>query len=319
MSSIAAQILHGILILALAPLLTGYIRWLKARMTSRRGAPIWQPYRDIARLLRKEACVADAASWIFRAAPYVGFAAIFVACLMVPMIATDLPAHRMGDLLIVLSLLAMARFWTALAGLDIGTAFGGLGASRDLMIASLAEPALCVLILVCSLITGSTMPGHIAEHMIAGGLHVQISLLFLFLSLSMVAVAENGRVPIDNPATHLELTMVHEAMVLEYSGRHLALIEVTRMMKLVLYIGLIGALFFPYGMVSGPIADPLAVLNAVGAWIIKLLLAGFAVAMLESSIAKMRVFRVPEYLGAAILFALLAGCFVFLFNHGGVS
>jgi len=305
MIALLLQLLHTALMLALAPLLTGLVRRVKARLQARRGASVLQPYRDLARLLRKDAVLAVNASWLFRATPYLVFTALTLAVSLVPSFTTDLPLGPVADLIALASLLGSARFFTALAGMDVGTSFGGIGASREMMIASLAEPAMLMVTFTVSLLIGSTSLVAISEHVLVQHLGLRVSLGMGLVALVMVAVAENGRVPIDNPATHLELTMVHEAMVLEYSGRHLALIELSASLKLLLYVSLIACVFAPWGL-AAPAAGAGALAIGVVSYLAKLAVGGFLLALFETSIAKMRVFRVPEFLGAALMLGLLA-------------
>ena len=224
--------------LLLAPLLTGFVRKVKARLLRRQGPPLLQPYRDLLRLLRKEVVLAENASWLFRVAPYLIFAATWVAAALVPTFATGLLFSWTADLIAIIALLGSARFFLALAGLDVGTSFGGIGSSREVMIASLAEPAMIMIVFTLALVAGSTQLSTIAGFMLRRDVGLRVSLGLALVALIMVAIAENARIPVDNPATHLELTMVHEAMVLEYSGRHLALIELAASLKLLLYISL---------------------------------------------------------------------------------
>jgi len=258
-----------LLVLLLAPLLTGFVRKVKARLLRRRGPPLTQPYFDLVRLMRKDVVLAEGASWLFRVIPYLVFAATWVAASLVPTFRTGLLFSWSADLIAIAALIGSGRFFLALAGLDVGTSFGGIGSSREVMIASLAEPAMIMIV------------------------------------FTLVAIAENSRIPIDNPATHLELTMVHEAMVLEYSGRHLALIELASWLKLVLYVSLIACLFAPWGIESSG-ADLPALALGIIAYVAKLAVGGVLLALFETSIAKMRVFRVPEFLGAALMLGLLA-------------
>ena len=237
-----------LLVLLLAPLLTGFVRKVKARLLRRQGPPLIQPYRDLARLMRKEVVLADNASWLFRVIPYLIFAATWVAASLVPTFRTGLLFSWSADLIAIIALLGSARFFLALAGLDVGTSFGGIGSSREVMIASLAEPAMIMIVFTLALIAGSTQLSTIAEFMGSPAVGLRVSLALALFALIMVAIAENGRIPVDNPATHLELTMVHEAMVLEYSGRHLALIELSASLKLLLYVSLIACLFVPWGL-----------------------------------------------------------------------
>jgi formate hydrogenlyase subunit 4 len=300
-----------LVVLLTAPLLTGFVRKAKARLLRRRGPPILQPYRDLLRLFRKEVVLADSASWLFRVAPYLIFAATWVAAALVPTFGLGLIFSWSADLIAIVGLLGSARFFLALAGLDVGTSFGGIGSSREVMIASLAEPALIVVVFTLALIAGSTQLSTIAEVMGTSGIGLRVSLGLALVALIIVAVAENGRIPVDNPATHLELTMVHEAMVLEYSGRHLALIELASFLKLLLYISIIACVFVPWG-VARPDAAPAVLGVGIGAYLAKLAVAGFLLAFFETSIAKMRVFRVPVFLGAALMLALLATLLMFV-------
>ena len=299
------------LVLAAAPLLTGFVRKAKARLMGRRGPSLLQPYRDLLRLLRKEAMVADSASWLFRAAPYAVFAATWVAAALTPTFASGLMFSWSADLLAIVALVGAARFALALAGMDVGTSFGGIGSSRETMIASLAEPATIMIAFTLALVAGSTQLSSIAEHMLTEPVGLRVSLAMALAALLLVAVAENSRVPIDNPATHLELTMVHEAMVLEYSGRHLAAIELAASLKLLLYLSLIGCVFAPWGIAPAG-AGPLAYVVGVATWLGKLAVGGALLAVVETSIAKMRVFRVPEFLGAALMLSLLAVLLLFV-------
>jgi formate hydrogenlyase subunit 4 len=304
------QFLQMSLVIGLAPLLTGLVRVVKARLQRRRGPPLLQPYRDLARLARKEAIVADSASWLFRMAPYLVFAATWVAAALIPTFATGLLFSWSADLIAIVALLGSARFFLALAGLDVGTSFGGLGASREAMFASLAEPAMIVIVFSLALIAGSTQLSTIATAMTAG-VGLRVTLGMALIALIIVAVAENGRIPVDNPATHLELTMVHEAMILEYSGRHLAVIELASMLKLVLYVSLIICVFAPWGIAiaDAGIGDRLA---GAAFYVAKLGAAGVLLGVFETSIAKMRVFRVPDFIGAALMLGLLGALLLFV-------
>ena len=237
-----------VLVLLLAPLLTGFVRKVKARLLRRQGPPLLQPYLDLVRLMRKEVVLAESASWLFRVTPYLIFAATWVAASLVPTFRTGLMFSWSADLIAIIALLGSARFFQALAGLDVGTSFGGIGSSREVMIASLAEPAMIMIVFTLALIAGSTQLSSIAEFMGSPAVGLRVSLGLALLALTLVAIAENSRIPVDNPATHLELTMVHEAMVLEYSGRHLALIDLSASLKLLLYISLVACLFVPWAI-----------------------------------------------------------------------
>jgi formate hydrogenlyase subunit 4 len=248
LGALAGQGAQMFLVLLASPLLVGLVRRVNARLQRRRGPSVFQPYRDLARLLRKEVVLPDTTSWLFRAAPYVIFSATWVAAALVPTFATGLMFSWSGDIIAIVALIGTARFLQALAALDAGTSFGGLGSGREMMIASLAEPALLMVVFTVALVAGTTQLSAIAERLASPGVGLRISLALALIGFVIVAIAENARIPVDNPATHLELTMVHEAMLLEYSGRHLALIEWASALKLMLYCSLIGCVFIPWGM-----------------------------------------------------------------------
>jgi formate hydrogenlyase subunit 4 len=252
----------------------------------------------------QDAVLAQNASWLFRIIPYILFAATWVAAALVPTFATGLIFSWSADMIAIIALLATARFFLALAGLDVGTSFGGIGSSREVMIASLAEPAMLMTVFTLALIAGSTQLSTVAAFMTSGVAGLRVSLGLALIALIMVALAENARIPVDNPATHLELTMVHEAMVLEYSARHLALIELAASLKLLLYVSLIACVFAPWGL-APPGAGAAAYAIGIAAYLAKLAVGGFLLAVFEVSIAKMRVFRVPQFLGAALMLGLL--------------
>ncbi len=305
------QLVQMTIVIAVAPLLTGLIRATKSRLMRRQGPPLIQPYRDLIRLARKEAVVADTASWLFRFVPYLVFAATWVAAALVPTFATGLLFSWSADLIAIIALLGAARFFLALAGLDVGTSFGGLGSSREALFGALAEPAMIVIVFTLALVAGSTQLSTVAAYMASSYVGLRVSLGMALVALFIVAIAENGRIPVDNPATHLELTMVHEAMILEYSGRHLAVIELAAMLKLVLYISLIACVFAPWGLA---IADASVIDRVLGAiaYLAKLAVAGVALGVFETSIAKMRVFRVPDFVGAALMLGFLGALLLFV-------
>jgi formate hydrogenlyase subunit 4 len=300
-----------LLVLALSPLLTGWVRKVKARLLRRKGPPLLQPYRDLFRLMRKEVVLAENASWLFRVVPYVVFAVTWVAASLVPTFRGGLLFSWSADLIAIIALIGSARFFLALAGLDVGTSFGGIGSSREVMIASLAEPAMLMIVFTLALIAGSTQLSTMAAFMASGSQGLRVSLGLGLLALIMVAIAENARIPIDNPATHLELTMVHEAMVLEYSGRHLGLIDLSAELKLLLYLSVIGCLFVPWG-IAEPDAGVRALAVGVISFLAKLAVGAMLLAIFETAIAKMRVFRVPAFLGAALMLGLLATLLLFV-------
>jgi len=305
------QGLQMILVLLLAPLLTGVVRKVKARLLLRRGPSVVQPYRDLLRLLRKEVTLARNASWLFRAAPYLIFAATWVAAALVPTFAIGLEFSWSADLIAITALLGSVRFFLALAGMDVGTSFGGIGSSREVTIASLAEPAMIMIVFTLALIAGSTQLSNVAAFMLSKDVGLRVSLGLALVALIIVAIAENARIPVDNPATHLELTMVHEAMVLEYSGRHLAVIELAASLKLLLYISLIACVFAPWGL-AAPGAGPLALAVGMISYAGKLAIGGALLALFETTIAKMRVFRLPGFIGAALMLGLLGTLLLFV-------
>ncbi|MGZ5921859.1 MAG: respiratory chain complex I subunit 1 family protein [Rhizomicrobium sp.] len=297
--------------LALAPLLTGIVRKAKARLLRRVGPPLVQPYRDLWRLFQKEVVLAENASWLFRATPYLVFAITWVAASLVPTFAVGLQFNWTADLITIVALLGAARFFLALAGMDVGTSFGGIGSSREMMIASLAEPAMMMIVFSLALLAGSTQLSTMAQYMLSPNVGLRVTLGLSLISLMMVGIAENARIPVDNPATHLELTMVHEAMLLEYSGRHLALLELAAFLKLLFYISLIACLFVPWGL--APTNGTWAALG-VGliAYITKIVVGVCILALFETAIAKMRVFRVPTFLGAALMLGFLGALLLFV-------
>jgi formate hydrogenlyase subunit 4 len=292
-----------LLFVAAAPLLSGWIKRMKCHTQNRAAPSLFQPYRDLAKLLRKHSVVAENASWVFLSMPYILFGTTILAAAVVPLVAVALPTAAIADVIVLVGFLALGRFFLALAGMDIGTAFGGMGSSREMMIGALAEPVLLMTVFTVSMSAATTNISEAVSYTLSSGLVLRPSFLFAALGLMLVAVAETGRVPVDNPATHLELTMVHEAMILEYSGRHLALIEWASMIKLMVYMALIANLFLPIGIATDLTAPALAQgLVAIAA---KLALLGVVLVVWEIVMAKMRVFRVPPYLGFAFLLSLL--------------
>ncbi len=309
--NITLQGLQMLVALALAPGLTGLVRKIKARLTRRQGASVLQPYRDLQRLMWKEVVLAENASWLFRVAPYMIFAATWVAAALVPTFAIGLHFSWTADLIAIVALLGSARFFLALAGMDVGTSFGGLGSSREMMIGALAEPAMLMMAFSVALVAGSTQLSNVVAFMASGDVGIRVSMGMALIALVIVAIAENARIPVDNPATHLELTMVHEAMVLEYSGRHLAMIELAASLKLLLYMALIGCVFVPWGIApaNAGLADlVIGFLFFVG----KLAVGATLLALFETSVAKMRVFRVPDFLGVALMLGLLGTLLLFV-------
>jgi len=313
---IASQALEIVVALALAPLLTGWVNQCRAWLQNRSGPGVLQPYRMLHKLFHKDSVVADHASRLFRAVPYLVFGCMALASSIVPTISTDLPLSPAADAIALVGLFALARVFISLAAMDIGTSFGTLGARREMMIGFLAEPALLMVLFSASLIAGSTSLTTVVETLTHRELAIYPALAFAGVAFTMVSLAENARVPVDNPATHLELTMIHEAMILEYSGRHLALIEWASSLKLFAYscIGL--ALFLPWGIAEAN--APLALLPALLVLVLKLAVGGAALAVLETLAAKMRIFRVPEFLAGAFLLAVI-GMLVHLLLSGATA
>lgn len=295
--------LQIIILLLAAPAFAGWVKTMKCWFQGRTTPGVLQPYRDLAKLFHKEIILAENASWIFRFTPYLVFGSAVLAGGIVPILSVDLPLTATADIIALISLFTIARFFTALAGMDIGTAFGGMGASREKTIASMAEPAMLMAIFTVSLVCKSTSLSQMVHVIAHGPLVLRPSLAFALLAFLLIALAETGRIPVDNPATHLELTMIHEGMILEYSGRHLALIEWAGMMKLFLFASLGIAAFFPWGIAAEN--DLTGLFIAAVSLIVKLLIAGTGLVIIETSLAKMRLFRVPEFLGSAFLFATL--------------
>jgi len=288
---------------AAAPLFASWIRRIKCRLQNRRPPPLLQPYRDLRRLFGKEIVLADTASTLFRLAPYVVFGTTVLAASVVPLLLVQIPMAAMADAIVLVGLFALGRFFLALAGMDVGTSFGGMGASREMTVAALAEPAMLMVIFTLAMVANSTNLSTIIEQMLIQPFALRPSLLFALLALVMVGIAETGRIPIDNPATHLELTMIHEAMILEYSGRQLALMEWAAQLKLLIYAVLVSNLFFPWGIAMT--ATPTSVAVAAAALTFKLVSLGTVLAVAESSVAKMRLFRVPTFLAVAFTLALI--------------
>jgi formate hydrogenlyase subunit 4 len=309
---VTAICLQTVLLLVLSPLITGVIKNWKARLQNRRGPRVWQPYLDLWKFFRKDMVISEHASWIFSFAPHVVFVTALLAGLMVPMVTVQAPLSLFGGVLALVGLLALGRFFLALGGLDPASAFGGMGSSREMTIAAIAEPALMLAIFTVAIAAGSTDLSRI----VAATLGPDWSLLspmhvLAFAALFIVLLAETGRIPVDNPATHLELTMIHEAMLLEYSGRYLALMEWGASIKQLVLMTLLVNVFFPFGMAS---AAPAGLGLSMLAYLAKLLLVAGIVVIVETTNAKLRLFRVPDLLSAAFVLAGLALLSTFLFQ-----
>ena len=305
-SGTAFQLIQALFVIAIAPLWMGWINQCRALLQNRTGAGLLQPYYHLSKLFIKDALLAKNASVLFRFTPYVIFGTMALAGAMVPLLLTDLPFSPAADVIALAGLFALARVFLALAAMDIGTTFGGLGARREMFVAFLAEPALLMVFFAVSIISQSTSLSTIVATLAKEAFFSYPSLAFAAVAFLMILLAENARLPIDNPTTHLELTMIHEAMILEYSARHLALIEWASSMKLFVYTGIGIALFFPYGIGLQWSDLPLALLILLA----KLLAGGALLAFFETLSAKMRLFRVPEFMGFAFLLAVLS-----MFTH----
>jgi formate hydrogenlyase subunit 4 len=303
------------LLLLLAPLMSGIIRNWKAKLQNRRGPRIWQPYSDLLKFLRKDMVISEHTSWVFSFAPYVVFLSALLAGLMVPMLTAQAPLSLFGGVLAVVGLLALGRFFLALGGLDPGSAFGGMGSSREMTVAAIAEPAMMLAIFTVAIGAGSTDLSHIVQ-----ATQGPVWKLFnpthamAFVALFIVLLAETGRIPVDNPATHLELTMIHEAMLLEYSGRYLALMEWGASLKQLVLMTLLANVFFPLGIATDTTLGALGL--SMLAFVAKLLIlaAEVEVVLVETTNAKLRLFRVPDLLSAAFVLATLALLSTFLFK-----
>ena len=313
LSALLSQLLEIVLAVALAPLLTGWVNQWRAWLQNRSAPSLWQPYRALHKLFHKDSLLAGNASPLFRAAPYVVFGCMVLACAIVPTLSTDLPLAPVADAIALVGIFALARVFISLAAMDVGTAFGSLGARREMLIGFLAEPALLMVLFSASLISKSTSLATIVQTLAHRELAIYPGMAFAGVAFTMVSLAENARVPVDNPATHLELTMIHEALILEYSGRHLALLEWAASLKLFAYscIGL--ALFFPWGVAEAQ--APSAMLLALPVLLFKLAVGGFLLAALEALSAKMRIFRVPEFLATAFLLAVIGMLVHLLLEH----
>ncbi|PIQ38745.1 MAG: formate hydrogenlyase [Lysobacterales bacterium CG17_big_fil_post_rev_8_21_14_2_50_64_11] len=302
--AVISQVLAVVVALALAPLLSGWVNQCRAWLQNKSAPGLLQPFRLLHKLFNKDSVLAEHASPLFRASPYVVFGCMVLACAIIPSLSTTLLLAPAADAIALVGLFALARVFISLAAMDVGTAFGSLGARREMLVGFLAEPALLIVLFTTAMIASSTSLSAIVQTLSAGSPVISPSLVFAGVAFTMVSLAENARVPVDNPATHLELTMIHEALILEYSGRHLALLEWAASLKLFAYscIGL--ALFFPWGI---NVSDsPLGLLLALPVLLGKLLIGGALLALLETISAKMRIFRVPEFLGTAFMIAVLA-------------
>jgi formate hydrogenlyase subunit 4 len=299
---IAAQ---TVFLIVIAPAVVGSIRVMKARLQGRRGAPVVQPYRELRKTFRKGMVIADSASWIFHVAPFAIVGATAAAASLAPVVSVAQPADLLGDLFVLAALLMLGTFFLALGGLDPGTAFGGMGSSREMTVAALTEPTIAIAVLTLALTTGSTSLGAIAGTVLKTPAYaIGPGHALAFAAFLIALIAETGRLPVDNPSTHLELTMIHEAMILEYSGPYLALIEWAAAVRLTLLLTLAANLFVPWGMATS--LAPAALAAGLLAIVVKLAILGLLLALLETRVAKLRLFRVPELLALSFTLALLA-------------
>ena len=301
---ILAQLTEILVALVAAPLLMGWVNMCRAWLQNRRSPPLWQPFFLLRKLFLKEPVIANAASPLFRITPYIVFGCMLLACAIIPTISTNLPLAKAADAIALVGLFGLARLFISLAAMDIGTSFGSLGARREMFIGFLAEPALLMVLFTVSLIASSTSLATIVSHLGSSELKILPSMAFAGVAFTMVSLAENARVPVDNPSTHLELTMIHEALILEYSGRHLALIEWAAALKLFAYSCAGLALFLPWGVAAA--SDHVALLFSLPVLLLKLAAGGFLLALIETVLAKMRIFRAPEFLATAFLLGVLA-------------
>ena len=305
-----AALLQAAFMLAMAPLLKAVIKKMKARLQNRQGPPLLQTYYDLRKLLTKEVVRSETSTWIYVAGPRVYFAAAVAATSLVPVLYAAAPLESAGGILLLVGALALGRFALATAALDTGSPFGGMGSSRDMTIAALAEPALMLGLFASALAAGSMNLGVLVRTLVQQGVGLHPSDILAFAGLFIIVIAETGRIPVDNPATHLELTMIHEAMVLEYSGPDLALVEWASAVKELLYLTLLVDLFIPIGIATVAAPGPIAL--AALAWVGKVFVLAVAVTLVESTNAKLRLFRVPELVSISLGLAFLALAIRFL-------
>lgn len=297
-------ILQLLLIPVLSPLIVGVTRKIKARFQNRQGASVFQPYRDIWKLFHKDEVISDTASWIFRHTPYILFATTIVIAAGIPAISTVASFAPSGDFLTFVYLVALGTFFLALAGMDTSSAFGGTGSSREMTVAALTEGGLIFSLLTVALITKSANFSEMAGNLSSLPVYSLAGIVIAFAAFYIALLAECARYPFDNPATHLELTMIHEAMILEYSGKRLALVEWAAANKLMIFISLGATIFFPWGVAGS--AEIIPVLSSLAFFIVKVLVLASSVAILESSIAKLRFFRLPDLLFTSLVLGIIA-------------
>ena len=304
-ANIILPMLQILVILGFSPLVKGFINKIEARLQCRRGASIFQPYYNLAKLVRKDAVVSETSSWIFRATPYVVFTSILIISLLVPVLSAQVPLNFTGDVILIIYLFALARFFLVLTSLDTGSAFGGMGGSREMMVSTMAEPAMMLSLFTVALTSDSTNLSNITNTLAHNSvLLLNPSLFLAFMAFAIVLISEAGRIPVDNPFTHLELTMIHEGMMLEFSGRYLALVEWASSMKLLLLLTIIVNIFLPWGIAGG--LSVCGLLIACALYVVKIGFFAFLIVILEMSFAKLRIFRIPNLLGTAFILSILA-------------
>lgn len=297
-------ILQTLLFVIAAPLLAGTVKNVKCRLQNRAAPPLWQPYLNLNKLFHKEVLLADTTSQIFRVAPYIIFAVTVFTCSLVPLITTSTTKGVLTDVIVIVGLLSVVRFFIVMAGMDTGTSFGGMGSSREMLISTTAEPTLLIVLFSVGMMSMSTNLSVIIGYTTSHYVWMHPSLIFAAIGFALVALAETGRIPVDNPATHLELTMIHEAMILEYSGRYLALIEWAAQIKFMLYAVLFVNLFFSWGVTDSLGWHSLGLSAFI--LVLKLIVLVVTLGLAESCLAKLRLFRAPYLLGIAFMCGLLS-------------
>lgn len=314
MGNFGLLLFQMVVLLGVSPFVVGLIRKVKARLQCRQGASVFQPYADLVKIFGKESVIPSTTSWIFTITPYILFGSTLAAGLLVPVFLADMPLGFAGNIIALVYLLALGTFFLILAGLDAGSAFGGMGSSREALVASVTEPAMILSIFAIGLTAGSTNLNTIVHRtaLLEGVMTDPAPHLLALGALFIVTLAETGRVPVDNPATHLELTMIHEAMILDYSGRHLALVEWAAGMKLLVFLSLLVNIFAPWGIAIEATAGAMAL--GLFAYLIKVSALAVMIGVLECTVAKLRLFRLSELLGAAFILALLAVIFFYIFR-----
>ncbi len=306
MSFISYILIQLITMIMLAPLVGGIIKKVKALSQKRKGPPVFQLYFDLYKLFSKDVVVSETASWIFKATPYITFTVILLAALFIPVSSQLKPVGFLGDIILAVYLLALGRFFMVLAGMDTGSTFGGMGSSREMMLATLIEPSLLVSLFTIGLVAGSTSIHQMIQNSIINGMNIfRPVYLLTFAALFIILIVETARVPVDDPATHLELTMIHEAMLLEYSGRYLALMEWGTAVKELILITLLANLFIPLDGLFHISQPVLAFLISLGLYIVKVIFIALIIALVEIKTVKLRLFSLPNLAALSFILSLL--------------